>query len=198
MPRQIILASSSPYRRQILERIGIAFTCHSPDIDETPRAGESAAGLVVRLAREKVAAVASAHPADDNLIIGCDQVADLHGEIIGKPGGFDAAVAQLRRMSGARVTLYSGIALYDAAAEAGAQWQTAVEPFVAEFRELDDDLIRRYVTREQPYDCCGGVKAEGVGIALLRRLHGDDPNALIGLPVIKLMEMLKNVGVELI
>ncbi len=193
MHRPIILASSSPYRRQILERTGLSFVCHAPNSDESVLAGETAQDLVARLSLAKAKAVATHYP--DALIIGSDQVADLHGKIIGKPGEHAAAVRQLQQMSGAVVTLYAGVVLYDAA---GDDFQSAVEPFVVEFRELDDDLIERYLKAEQPYHCCGSLKAEGLGIALLKRLRGDDPNALIGLPLIRLIDMLKNVGVELV
>ena len=194
--RPIVLASSSPYRRQILERINLSFTCHKPGVDESVLPGESAPDLVARLALAKAKAVAAHYP--DGLIIGADQVADHRGEIIGKPDDHDDAVRQLRSMSGSSLTLYSGVVLYDAAAAANDNYQSAVEPFVVEFRELDDDLIEHYLKAEQPYDCCGSLKAEGPGIALLKRLHGDDPNALLGLPLIRLLEMLKNVGVALI
>ena len=196
--RPIVLASSSPYRRQILERVNLSFTCHKPGVDESVLPGESAPDLVARLALAKAKAVAAHYP--DGLIIGADQVADHRGEIIGKPDDHDDAVRQLRSMSGSSLTLYSGVVLYDAAASDAANdnYQSAVEPFVVEFRELDDDLIERYLKAEQPYDCCGSLKAEGPGIALLKRLHGDDPNALVGLPLIRLLEMLKNVGVVLI
>ena len=192
--RPIVLASSSPYRRQILERIKLSFTCHKPGVDESVLPGESAPDLVARLALAKAKAVAAHYP--DGLIIGADQVADHRGEIIGKPDDHEDAVRQLRSMSGSSLTLYSGVVLYDAAANDN--YQSAVEPFVVEFRELDDDLIERYLKAEQPYDCCGSLKAEGPGIALLKRLHGDDPNALLGLPLIRLIEMLKNAGVELV
>ena len=191
--RPIVLASSSPYRRQILERVNLSFTCHKPGVDESVLPGESAPDLVARLALAKAKAVAAHYP--DGLIIGADQVADHRGEIIGKPDDHADAVRQLRSMSGSSLTLYSGVVLYDAAND---NYQSAVEPFVVEFRELDDDLIERYLKAEQPYDCCGSLKAEGPGIALLKRLHGDDPNALLGLPLIRLLEMLQNAGVALI
>ena len=196
--RSIVLASSSPYRRQILERVKLSFTCHKPGVDESVLPGESAPDLVARLALAKAKAVAAHYP--DGLIIGADQVADHRGEIIGKPDDHEDAVRQLRSMSGSSLTLYSGVVLYDAAASDAANdnYQSAVEPFVVEFRELDDDLIERYLKAEQPYDCCGSLKAEGPGIALLKRLHGDDPNALLGLPLIRLLEMLQNAGVALI
>ena len=191
--RRIVLASSSPYRREILQRINLSFVCHSPDIDESLMDGETANEVVARLSLNKAKAVAAHYP--DALIIGSDQVADNQGAILGKPGNFDNALLQLRQMSGACITLYSGVVLYDSANQ---QFQSAVEPFVVEFRNLNDQLITRYLHAEQPFDCCGSLKAEGVGIALLKRLSGDDPNALIGLPLIRLIEMLNQVGVELV
>ncbi|MGI9311056.1 MAG: Maf family protein [bacterium] len=193
MPRQIILASSSPYRRQMLERIGLAFACHAPEIDEAALPGEDAAALVVRLSVAKAKAVAAHYPRA--LIIGSDQVAEHRGRIIGKPGGHDEAARQLRAMSAATITLHAGVALYNAARD---ECQTAVEPYEVALRELPDALIERYLAAEQPYDCCGSIKAEGLGIALLRRLRGHDPNALLGLPVIRLIDMLRNEGVELV
>lgn len=193
MKRRIVLASSSPYRRRILERINLSFVCHAPDIDESALLGESAPTLVARLSLAKAKAAAGRYP--DALIIGSDQVADHHGTIVGKPSSHEDAVEQLQSMSGSVITLYSGVVLYDAVSD---DFQSAVEPFVVEFRELERDLIERYLKAEQPYHCCGSLKAEGVGIALLKRLKGDDPNALIGLPVIRLIDMLKNVGVELL
>ena len=191
--RKIILASSSPYRREMLERIKLPFAHHAPHIDETPLANETASALVARLALGKAKAVAAQYPND--LIIGADQVADCGGEILGKPGNHENAVAQLRKMSAAEVTLYCGLVLLDAAS---GQYQSAVEPFTAAFRPLDDAVIERYLRAEKPFDCCGGLKAEGPGIALLTRLEGADPNALLGLPLIRLIDMLKKVGVELV
>lgn len=191
--RRIVLASSSPHRRRILARVNLSFVCHGPGVDESVLPGESAPALVARLSLAKAKAVAAHYP--DGLIIGSDQVADHRGEIIGKPDGHEDAVRQLRSMAGSRITLYSGVVLYDAASD---DFQSAVEPFVVEFRELDAGLIERYLKAEQPYDCCGSLKAEGPGIALLKRLTGDDPNALVGLPLIRLIDMLKNVGVALV
>lgn len=190
---RIVLASSSPYRRQILERVKLAFICHAPNVDESVLPGRSAPALVARLALTKAKAVAEHYP--NGLIIGADQVADHRGEIIGKPADHQDAVRQLQSMSGSVITLYAGVVLYD---PAGNDVQSAVEPFVVEFRELDADLIDRYLKAEQPYNCCGSLKAEGPGIALLKRLQGEDPNALVGLPLIRLIDMLKNAGVELV
>ena len=193
MNRPIILASASPWRRQILEKVNLPFIPHAANIDESPLPNESAPALVARLSLGKAKAVAEHYP--DALIIGSDQVADHDGEIIGKPGSHAAAVKQLQGMSGAVITLYSGVVLYDAARD---DFQSAVEPFVVEFRQLTRDLIERYLEAEQPYDCCGSVRAEGLGIALLKRLQGDDPNALIGLPLIRLIDMLAKAGVALL
>ena len=193
MNPQIVLASSSPYRRRILERINLSFLCHTPDIDESALPGESAPTLVARLSIAKARAVAEHYPGA--LIIGSDQVADHHGRLVGKPGSHEDAIGQLQSASGSVITLYTGVALYNAAS---GDFQSAVEPFVVEFRELERDLIERYLKAEQPYNCCGSLKAEGPGIALLKRLSGDDPNALVGLPVIRLIDMLKNEGVELV
>lgn len=193
MKRQIVLASSSPYRRQILERVQLSFVWYAPNIDESALVGESATDLVTRLSRAKAKAVAVRYP--DALIIGADQVA-VHGEkILGKPHNHADAVRQLQLTSGTIVTLYSGITLYNARTDS---FQSAVEPFVVEMRELGREVIERYLTAEQPYDCCGSIKAEGSGIALLKRLSGDDPNALLGLPLIRLLDMLKQEGIELI
>ena len=204
MSRRIVLASSSKYRREILARIGLTHTCDSPNIDETPRVDETAAELVARLSAAKAAAVAARHP--DALIIGSDQAGQLPpsanhksdatgNAIIGKPRDHLHAVRQLQAMSAATLELYSGVALLDAR---NGDCQTAVENYSVTFRQLDDALINRYLTAEQPYQCCGSLKAEGMGIALLKKIRGDDPNALLGLPVIRLVDMLKAVGVELI
>ena len=191
MNRRIVLASSSPWRREMLERVRLKFTCHPPDIDETPLPGENAEALAARLSFAKAKAVATAHP--DALIIGSDQAGDFHGDIIGKPGNRDAAARQLRRFSGGTMTLYSGVALYDTA---DGKHQSAVEKYEVAFRDLDDEVIERYLRAEHPEQCCGGLKAEGLGIALLKRLRGDDPNTLIGMPLIRLIDMLRAVGVE--
>ncbi len=177
----------------MLERVNLPFTCHAPDIDETALPGESAPTLAARLSLAKAQAVAGHYP--DALIIGSDQAGDHHGKIIGKPGNHEAAVQQLQRLSGDTITLHTGVALYDTAT---GDFQSAVEPFVVEFRQLDPALIERYLKTEQPYQCCGSLKAEGLGIALLTRLTGNDPNTLIGLPLIRLIDMLYDAGVTLV
>lgn len=188
----LILASSSTYRRELLSRLGLPFEWMSPDIDETPRAGETPERLVERLAIAKAATIAER--ARDGLVIGSDQVADHDGKIIGKPASHDDAVSQLEWASGRVVRLYTGLALVNAATGAV---QCAVEPFDVTFRALDRDTIERYLAHDRPYNCCGSLRAEGAGISLLRSLRGDDPNALIGLPLIRLCDMLAAEGVTL-
>ncbi|MDA7967569.1 MAG: Maf family nucleotide pyrophosphatase [Gammaproteobacteria bacterium] len=191
--RKIVLASSSPERRRMLESLQLRFIADAPDIDETARRGERAPELVARLSREKAEAVAARHPGA--LLIGSDQVAEHRGEIIGKPRDHEDAARQLQKMRGGAATLHAGVALLDA--ESG-KCECAVEPFTVEFREFTDEEIERYLAAEKPYNCCGSLKAEGPGIALLKRLHGDDPNTLFGMPLIRLTEMLARAGVRLV
>ena len=185
----LILASTSPFRRAVLEKLGIPFETASPDVDETPLPGESPAALVERLAIAKARAVAAQR--DQGLIIGSDQVAVIDDEILGKPGSHEQAVEQLRRASGRRVTFLTGLALVNAAS---GQVQSEVVPFHVVFRELTDTLIEHYLRREQPYNCAGSFKSEALGIVLFERLEGDDPNTLIGLPLIRLVRMLEAEG----
>jgi septum formation protein len=193
MPRPIVLASSSPFRRALLERLGLPFESLSPDVDERPHRGESPTALAERLAIAKTRAVAAGRPTA--LIIGSDQIAVYDGAITGKPRDHADAVRQLRAASGREVTLYTGLALLNA--ETG-RVQSEVIPFGIQFRVLTDAQIENYLRQEQPYDCTGSVKSEGLGIALLERFDGDDPNALIGLPLIRLIRMLENEGVTII
>jgi len=190
---QLILASTSPFRRELLDKLGLTFATASPEIDETPQPGESAADLVARLAEAKARAVAAEHP--DTLIIGSDQVAVLGEEILGKPGQHDRAVAQLQAASGQAVTFLTGLCLFNSGTS---QARTVIEPFKVVFRELSDAQIENYLRREQPYNCAGSFKSEGLGIALFRRLEGDDPNALVGLPLIRLIEMLEREGLDVL
>jgi septum formation protein len=191
--RKLILASSSPYRKELLARLGLPFSAISPDIDESPLPGEPPEHLVARLAVAKAHAIADRHP--HALVIGSDQVAVHRGSIVGKPGDHDRAVAQLRAASGQSVTLYTGLALVDA--DSG-RTQSEVVPFRVVFRRLNDNQIERYLRKEQPYNCAGSVKSEGLGIALLERFEGEDPNTLIGLPLIRLVAMLEKEGVDVI
>lgn len=193
MSKRLILASSSPYRRALLERLGLPFEVVSPDIDESALLEETPQALVLRLALAKARRVAEAHAGA--LVIGSDQVAVHDGLIVGKPGTHDKAVAQLRAASGKTITLYTGLAVMDS--DTGA-YDADVIPFRVHFRELADDEIERYLRKEQPYHCAGSVRAEGLGIALLQRFEGDDPNALIGLPLIRLVDMLRRHGLAVV
>lgn len=188
--RTIVLASSSPYRRELLARLGLPFESESPTVDESARDGETAPLLVERLAVAKATAVGATWP--DALVIGSDQVADHDGRIVGKPSDHADAVRQLKEASGRRIVLYTGVAVLDTSS---GRLQSAVEPFEVTFRALDDELIERYLSFEKPYNCCGSLRAEGAGICLLEALRGDDPNALIGLPLIRLCRMLAAEGV---
>ncbi len=187
--RHLILASTSPFRRELLMRLGLPFVVEAPKVDETRLPGEEAPELVGRLAEQKARAVARVAPAA--LIIGSDQVAVLDGDIIGKPGDHPRAVAQLQRASGRTVIFYTGLCLLDSAS---GQCQAAVEEFRVVFRPLTATMIEAYLQREQPYQCAGSFKSEGLGIALFERLEGDDPTSLIGLPLIRLTRMLEAAG----
>jgi septum formation protein len=185
MTQKLILASTSRYRQALLAKLGLPFDCQAPEVDETPLPGESARQLVLRLAIAKARAVANQH--DQGLIIGSDQVCVCQNEILGKPGTIERAVAQLLAAQGQSVTFYTGLAVVDAAT---GQCHSLVEPFTVHFRSLDEAAIRRYVEAEQPLDCAGSFKCEGLGIVLFKALEGRDPNSLIGLPLIGLVEML--------
>lgn len=189
----IILGSSSPYRSELLAKLKLPFTTASPNIDESPLVGESPAQLVLRLAENKARKVAESNLSA--LVIGSDQVAVLDDEILGKPGSSDNAVAQLQAASGKTVVFLTGLALYNAANQ---QMQSLVEPFEVQFRTLSEQQIRRYVDLEQPLDCAGSFKSEGLGISLFSELRGSDPNSLIGLPLIRLTDMLAAQGVEVL
>jgi len=193
MPLKLILASSSPYRRELLERLRIPFEVMPPELDETPRAGETPQQLTERLAIAKARKIAES--VREALIIGSDQVAVYNGAIVGKPHTHDRAVEQLRAASGKTVTLYTGLALLNAAS---GRTQCEVIPYRVTFRPLTDELIESYLRKEQPYACAGSVRSEGLGIALLEKFEGDDPNTLIGLPLIRLVRMLENEGVRVV
>lgn len=186
----LILASTSPYRRAILDNLQLHFTTARPDIDETPRPGEAAAALVERLAVAKAFAVDAP---DDAFVIGSDQVAELDGKILGKPITYERAIAQLRACSDRRVTFHTGLCLRH-----GAGHKSLVEAFSVQFRPLQDAEIRSYIEREKPLDCAGSFKSEGLGILLFAALHGRDPNALIGLPLIALAELFREYGINLL
>lgn len=186
---KLILASTSPYRKALLERLQLDFLCDSPDIDESPREGESIQDMVVRLAKFKAEAVAGKYP--DALIIGSDQSAVLEGDILTKSGNFENAVKQLQKASGKRIVFQTGLCLLNTKT---GNIQTACVPYTVVFKPLKQGMIERYLKMEEPYNCAGSFKSEGLGIALFQKFEGEDPNALIGLPLIKLIEMLENEG----
>ncbi len=189
---RLILGSASPYRAQLLRRLGLHFEQVPSRIDETPRRGEDPTAYVVRLAIAKAKAAA---PLDEPaLIVGSDQAAVLDGEILGKARTFERAVAQLRRASGRRIDFLTGLALIN---NATGTLQSDIIPARAYFRRLSEASIKRYVEHERPFDCAGSIKVEGLGIVLLQRLEGDDPTALIGLPLIRLTAMLASEGIQL-
>ena len=187
----LVLASSSPFRKELLQRLGIPFETAAPDIDESPRSNESPAALVRRLSEAKARVIGQSGPA---LIIGSDQVATAGNGILGKPGTNPRAVEQLQYLSGRLVTFYTGLCLLDSATD---QVQLDVVPYKVQFRLLDEGQIQRYLQADQPYNCSGSFKSEGLGITLFERMDGDDPSALIGLPLIRLPSMLAAAGVVL-
>lgn len=191
--QQLILGSSSPFRAELLDKLNLSFTQVSPDIDETPAADESPAQLVERLASSKALEIAKTHP--EALIIGSDQVAVIGDDILGKPGNHQNAMAQLKRASGQEVTFLTGLALYNAKSK---QMQSVVEPFTVHFRKLSESQIDFYLKKEQPYQCAGSFKSEGFGISLFSKLLGDDPNTLIGLPLIRLIDMLQQEHIDVL
>lgn len=188
----LLLASSSPYRRELLARLRVPFTCYAPDIDENRRPEEPAIELVQRLAREKAQALANSYP--DHLIIGSDQVAVLNGQILGKPHTFERALEQLSAASGASVTFLTGLALLNSRT---GHCQVDCVPFTVHMRDLDQASLERYLRAEQPYDCAGSFKAEGLGVSLFRSTEGSDATSLIGLPLIRLIDMLLVEGVQI-
>ncbi len=188
----LVLGSSSPFRQDLLQRLGLEFDTASPDIDEIRREGENAEDLVRRLAESKARAVAARYP--QALIIGSDQVAVLNGRVLGKPGSRERAIEQLRAASGQTVNFLTGLCLHNSAT---GKTQIEVVPYNVTFRPLDDERIGRYVDAEQPFNCAGSFKSEGLGIALFARMEGSDPTSLIGLPLISLVGMLAQEGVNL-
>lgn len=191
--QRLVLASTSPFRKALLTKLGLAFEVAAPEVDESPQANEHPAQLVERLACAKARKVAQQQP--DALIIGSDQVAVIDGKILGKPGNHDKAVEQLQQASGKIVTFLTGLCLHNAA---NGQYQSEVVPFKVVFRALTDGQIENYLRAEQPYNCAGSFKSEGLGIALFERLEGEDPNSLIGLPLIRLIQMLEKEGIRVI
>ena len=192
-PLLLILGSTSRYRYELLSRLRIPFDVVAPDVDETPLAGESPLALASRLALAKAHAVAKLHP--QAVVIGSDQVADLHGEPLGKPGNHDRAVQQLQRMRGQTVVFQTAVAVV---CHTTSFEQMEVAPVRVRFRDLTDTEIESYLQVEQPYDCAGSAKSEGLGIALLDAIDNDDPTALIGLPLIRTCRMLREAGIALL
>ena len=193
-PRQrpLVLASTSRYRRELLQRLGLDFTVQAPEVDETPAAGEAPRALALRLALAKAQAVAALQP--EAVVIGSDQVADLRGEPLGKPGTHARAILQLQRMRGQRVVFQTAVAVV---CHATGFAQVDLAPVEVQFRALSDAEIERYLLAEQPYDCAGSAKSEGLGISLLDAIHNDDPTALIGLPLIRTCRLLRAAGLVL-
>ncbi len=190
---QLILASTSIYRRELLSRLQIPFSIASPDVDETPFPGERPEETAERLAQLKAHAVKNQFK--KALIIGSDQVAILNGVQLGKPHTHDNAVKQLQFMRGKTVMFHTALCLYN---NWSGNTQTTVVPYKVKFREFTDEQIQHYLLKEQPYNCAGSAKTEGLGITLIEKLQGDDPNALIGLPLIALTEMLLNEGLDVL
>ncbi|MGV1044780.1 MULTISPECIES: Maf family nucleotide pyrophosphatase [unclassified Limnohabitans] len=191
--RPVVLGSTSRYRRELMERLRIPFSVAAPDVDETPATGESPRDLALRLALAKAKAVAAQHP--ESVVIGSDQVADLAGVPLGKPGEHARAVQQLRQMRGQTVVFQTALAVVCLATGFEAVDLAAVRVV---FRDLSDDEIESYLQAEKPYDCAGSAKSEGLGIALLESIDNDDPTALIGLPLIRTARLLRQAGVKLL
>jgi septum formation protein len=192
-PRPLVLGSTSPYRRELLSRLRLAFDVVAPEVDESPRPGEAPAAIARRLALAKARAVAERYP--EAVVIGSDQVADLDGTALGKPGSHDNAVAQLRLMRGRTVVFQTALAVV---CHASRFEELDLAPVRVRFRAYDDAEIEAYLRAEQPYDCAGSARSEGLGIALLEAIDSDDPSALVGLPLIRTCRMLRAAGVRLL
>lgn len=193
MEEKIILASSSPYRKQLLERLRLDFECLAPDIDESVDPGEAAGDYVRRLAKAKAAAIAQSNPGA--VVIGSDQCAVLEGRILGKPGSHENALRQLRDARAKTVVFHTAVCVMRLQSDF---CEVDEVPYEVEFRNLADEQLERYLRTEQPYQCAGSFKAEGYGACLFRRLRGDDPSALIGLPLLRLTILLENAGIEVV
>jgi len=189
----LILGSTSKYRRELLSRLRIAFDCIPPEVDETPLANEAPRNLALRLALAKANAVAALQP--NAVVIGSDQVADLNGEPLGKPGNFERAAAQLKAMRGQTVIFQTALAVV---CKATGFEQVDISAVRVVFRDLSDDEITAYLLAEEPYDCAGSAKSEGLGIALLERIDSDDPTALVGLPLIRTAKMIAAAGIKIL
>ena len=191
MTQTVTLASTSPFRKELLQRLGMPFLIAAPDVDESPLANETAVALVRRLSESKARAIAATHP---GLVIGSDQVATTGTDILGKPGTHERAFRQLRDLSGTRVTFQTGLCLLNTVTD---EALVDVIPFIVKFRQLADEQIERYLQQDQPYHCAGSFKSEGLGITLFEYMEGTDPTALIGLPLIRLTGMLAQAGLVL-
>jgi len=191
--RALVLGSTSRYRQELLQRLRIPFTVAAPDVDEAPQPGEAPAALALRLALAKAHAVAADFP--DAVVIGSDQVADLDGLPLGKPGTHERAVAQLRQMSGRTVIFQTAVAVV---CQASGFEEAALAAVKVRFRDLSDEAIEYYLRTEQPYDCAGSAKSEGLGIALLEAIDSDDPTALVGLPLIRTCRLIEAAGIRLL
>lgn len=189
----LVLASGSPYRRELLQRLQLPFVWRSPDIDESPHPAESATAMVQRLATTKAGVLR--HQFIQHLIIGSDQVAVLDGKIIGKPGSREAAIRQLQAVSGRSLTFYTGLCLLNSRNNS---LQVDCIPYTVHFRQLTQQQIERYIDREKPFDCAGSFKSEGLGICLFDSTEGSDATSLIGLPLIRLRQMLEHAGVQVL
>ena len=186
---EIVLASSSPFRKALLDKLGINFITDSPEVDESPVNGESLEEMVMRLAEAKARALAEKHP--DALIIGSDQSASLNGKVLKKPGNFERAFEQLKAASGETITFITGLSLLNTHTDKA---ETIIDSFTVTFRKLEDSEIENYLKKEQPYNCAGSFKSEALGISLFEKMQGEDPNTLVGLPLIQLCRMLKDQG----
>ncbi|WP_241626282.1 Maf family protein [Rosenbergiella epipactidis] len=191
MPYNLVLASSSPFRQAVLDKLGLPFFCAAPDIDESAIPNESIEEQVLRLAREKASALIDPYP--DSIIIGCDQLGSLAERVLGKPHTPEQAFTQLRASSGKCVTFHTGLAVYDGENN---QWHQRLDTYQVFFRELTDDEIWGYIHKEQPLQCAGSFKSEGLGITLFEKMAGDDPNTLVGLPLIALSAILRKIGIN--
>jgi septum formation protein len=191
--QQLVLASTSPHRRALLERLGLAFSVADPEVPEERRRGETPEGMAERLAEAKALAVASRFP--DSLIIGSDQVAVSNGEVLGKPLTHANAARQLSALSGREAVFHTAVCVHNTRS---GTTRLRVVPCRVTFRRLDEAAIERYLAREQPYDCAGSAKSEGLGIALIAKMEGEDPSALIGLPLIALVDLLHEQGVDVV
>jgi MAF protein len=190
---KLVLGSTSPFRKALLQRLGIDFECDSPDIDETPLKDEPVEEMVVRLAIAKAQAISARHP--NSLIIGSDQSAVLNGKKLSKPGNFENAFKQLSRASGQKITFQTGLCLLNTST---GNIQSSCVPYTVVFKELTPTMIENYLHKEEPYNCAGSFKSEALGIALFERFEGSDPNSLIGLPLIELVNFLDNEGFSIL